>query len=186
MVEDPKNHSGATSLINCSCSASHIQSLGEVRCFTSSRVLHQFNCRVSIHVLPMNDFWKTCSEAATRGVLCKKVFLEISQNSQENTCTIVSFLIKLQASIFYRTPLDDCFYLLSHYTQIWKVYTEFIFYKMTMATNWFSALCVDSCSESEHVFFHWVILPQFLPLRACIFPLGDFTTILFKTTIPGK
>ena len=35
-------------------------------------------------------------EAATRGVLCKKVFLEISQNSQENTCVRVSFLIKLQ------------------------------------------------------------------------------------------
>ena len=27
----------------------------------------------------------------------KKVFLEISQNSQENTCARVSFLIKLQA-----------------------------------------------------------------------------------------
>ena len=26
------------------------------------------------------------TEAATRGVLCKKVFLETSQNSQENTC----------------------------------------------------------------------------------------------------
>ena len=32
------------------------------------------------------------SEAATRGVLLKKVFLEISQNSQENTCARVSFL----------------------------------------------------------------------------------------------
>ena len=30
-------------------------------------------------------------------VFCKKVFLKISQNSQENTCTRVSFLIKLQA-----------------------------------------------------------------------------------------
>ena len=30
------------------------------------------------------------SEAATRGVLCKKVFYEISQNSQENTCARVS------------------------------------------------------------------------------------------------
>ena len=30
-------------------------------------------------------------------VLCKKVFLEISQNSQENTSARVSFLIKLQA-----------------------------------------------------------------------------------------
>ena len=36
-------------------------------------------------------------EAATRGVLYKKVFLEISQNSQENTCARVYFLIKLQA-----------------------------------------------------------------------------------------
>ena len=39
----------------------------------------------------------TSSEVATRGALCKKVFLEISQNSEENTCARVSFLIKLQA-----------------------------------------------------------------------------------------
>ena len=32
-----------------------------------------------------------CTEAATRGVLQKQVFLEISQNSQENTCTRASF-----------------------------------------------------------------------------------------------
>ena len=37
-------------------------------------------------------FFLETSEAATRGVLCKKVFLEISQNSQENTCARVSFL----------------------------------------------------------------------------------------------
>ena len=37
------------------------------------------------------------TEAATGGVL-KKVFLKISQNSQEDTCARVSFLIKLQAS----------------------------------------------------------------------------------------
>ena len=36
-------------------------------------------------------------EVATRGVPCKKVFLEISQNSQENIYARVSFLIKLQA-----------------------------------------------------------------------------------------
>ena len=33
------------------------------------------------------------AEAASRGVLFKEVFLEISQNSQENTCARVSFLI---------------------------------------------------------------------------------------------
>ena len=38
------------------------------------------------------------TEAANRGVLWKKVFLEISQNSQENLSPKVSFLIKLQAS----------------------------------------------------------------------------------------
>ena len=55
------------------------------------------------------------------------MFLEISQNSQENACARVSFLIKLQAikketlvqvfscefdEFFYRTPLDDCFWML--------------------------------------------------------------------------
>ena len=38
------------------------------------------------------------SEAATRGVLLKNVFLEISQNSQENTCAKASILTNLQAS----------------------------------------------------------------------------------------
>ena len=75
---------------------------------------------------PLGD----CSEAANRGVLWKKVFLEISQNSQENGCARVSFLIKLQASgdsgigvflwilrnfsehLFHRTPLSHCFWLL--------------------------------------------------------------------------
>ena len=37
------------------------------------------------------------SEAATGGVLQEKVFLEILQNSQKNTCASVSFSIKLQA-----------------------------------------------------------------------------------------
>ena len=42
------------------------------------------------------DFKTFGSEIATRGVLWKKVFLEISQNSQENTFARDSFLIKLQ------------------------------------------------------------------------------------------
>ena len=41
---------------------------------------------------------KVYAEAATRGALCKKLFLEISWNSQENTSASVSFSIKLQAS----------------------------------------------------------------------------------------
>ena len=45
------------------------------------------------------------SEAATGGVLWKKVFLKISENSQENTFGLRNF----QKRFFYRTPLDDCF-----------------------------------------------------------------------------
>ena len=53
----------------------------------------------------------------------KKMFLKILQDSQENTCARVSFLIKLQASVsqspvnfakllrtpLYKTPTGDCF-----------------------------------------------------------------------------
>ena len=37
-------------------------------------------------------------KVATRGVMWKKLFLKISQNSQKNTSARVSFLTKLQAS----------------------------------------------------------------------------------------
>ena len=37
-------------------------------------------------------------ETVTQRCSVKKAFLEISQNSQENTCARVSFLIKLQAA----------------------------------------------------------------------------------------
>ena len=47
-------------------------------------------CEISGHVQNTEAVVQRCS--------VKKVFLEISQNSQENICTRVSFLIKLQAS----------------------------------------------------------------------------------------
>ena len=43
-------------------------------------------------------------EAATRGVLYKKVFLEISQNSQKNTCARVS-----PATLLKKRPQHRCF-----------------------------------------------------------------------------
>ena len=45
------------------------------------------------------NFWLVeMSEASTGGVLWKKMFLKISQNSQGITCAKVSFLINLQVS----------------------------------------------------------------------------------------
>ena len=46
---------------------------------------------VIIHIIIAILVTEPHSEAATRGVLRKKVFLEISQNSQENTCARVFF-----------------------------------------------------------------------------------------------
>ena len=44
----------------------------------------------------VKSYIRNCySEAATGSVIWEKVFLEITQNSQENTCARVSFLIKL-------------------------------------------------------------------------------------------
>ena len=42
----------------------------------------------------LNNQQKRCVK---KGLSVKMVFLKISQNSQENTCARVSFLIKLQA-----------------------------------------------------------------------------------------
>ena len=59
------------------------------------------------------------SEAATGGVLWKKVFLKISQNSQENTFGLRNF----QKHLFYRTPLDDCFWDTAN--NVWKNSDEY-------------------------------------------------------------
>ena len=78
-----------------------------------SRCLYEKNCHtkvrrltmvwwISVQIYMMRKFFSPITanlstEAATGGVLCEKVFIEISQNSQKNTCAIVFFLIKFQA-----------------------------------------------------------------------------------------
>ena len=59
------------------------------------------NCLKSIEnqLKELFTFHKETKDRSSRpDVFCKKVFLEILQNPQVNTCTRVSFLIKLQAS----------------------------------------------------------------------------------------
>ena len=48
------------------------------------------------------------AEAATRGALEEKMFLEISQNSKENTCVRVSFLIKLNECFLRGSYVNLC------------------------------------------------------------------------------
>ena len=51
-----------------------------------------------VYFCPSIIVQKKCPEAVTRRCSVKKVFLDILQNSQENSCARVSFLIKLQVS----------------------------------------------------------------------------------------
>ena len=54
--------------------------------------------RITVFSRPnINFFWRISTKAIAQRGSAEKVFLEISQNSQQNTCDRVSFLIKLQA-----------------------------------------------------------------------------------------
>ena len=57
---------------------------------------YQFSQRIILIIFQMKI---VATEAVAQRCSVKKVFLEILQNSQENTCARVSFLIKLQATL---------------------------------------------------------------------------------------
>ena len=87
------------------------------------------------------------SEAATGGVLWKNVFLKISENPQENTFDLRNF----QKHLFYRIPLDDCFWLFratllkwGTANSVWKTSDE---YSLSRNTN------LRSTVQVYHVFF---------------------------------
>ena len=74
-------------------------------------------------------------EAVVKRCSAKNVFLEISQNSQENFCASVSFLIKLQACNFIKketlAQVFSCeFYEISKNTffteHLWTTWNEWI------------------------------------------------------------
>ena len=59
---------------------------------TQKKLIHEEFKKLENNVTFSSDSHQRCSVK-----MLNKVFLEISQNSQENTCARVSFLIKLQA-----------------------------------------------------------------------------------------
>ena len=73
---------------------------------TRTTPLAKFFLSTLLQTKKVNLLWKELVEAVARRCSVKKVFLEILQNSQENTCARVSFLIKFQAHI-RKNPLDD-------------------------------------------------------------------------------
>ena len=58
------------------------------------------------------------TEAATRGVLWKKVLLEVSQNSQDNNCARVSFKSLLKKGLWHRCfPVNCVKFVRTHFLQ---------------------------------------------------------------------
>ena len=95
-----------------------------------------YQTKMKMRLIIVSTSFYFTSEAVVRRCSVKKVFLEISQNSQENTCARVSFLVKLQASSLqfyfikketlaqviscefckiYKNTSGGCFYHLSKY-----------------------------------------------------------------------
>ena len=94
-------------------------------------------------------------------VLCKKRFIEISQNSPENTRARVSFLIKLQGwgcefcEISKNTPLQNtsggCFWSLSN-LKIFKTNVFRFGEDHDLAKKIKTSCIIDSLNEKENVF----------------------------------
>ena len=69
-----------------------------------------FDARVFIFFMFCISSISSNNRSSHRKCSIKREFLEISQNSQENTCTRVSFLIKLPETLcFLRTPLQNTY-----------------------------------------------------------------------------
>ena len=68
-------------------------------------IKHTWKKRLSLVLLKKRCLSLILTKAATRGVLSNKVFLQNAQNSKENTCARVSFLIKLQAATLLKKRL---------------------------------------------------------------------------------
>ena len=60
--------------------------------------MKRYTCYSKSCCIAIKVFELELKEAVAKSCSVKKVLLEVSQKSQENTCARVSFLIKLQAS----------------------------------------------------------------------------------------
>ena len=113
------------------------------------------------------------AEAATRGVLFKEVFLEMSQNSQENTCTCSSINKETLAQVFscafceisknafftehLRTTASE--EVLSYYETVIRPYMKYSCYVWVGAPNYHSDILENLqrwCVE--------LLTPHLLPL----------------------
>ena len=105
-------------------------------------------------IVPFTTIIDHPSRSTTRGVLCKKVFLEISQNSQENTCARIFFYesCRLNFVKFVRTSFSQNTYgrlllsLLSSIRNIGCKFFENTDYSFVQTLNGNSSLDINTNS----------------------------------------
>ena len=112
-----------------------------------------------IFAICFEDTPRAPSEAATRAVLLKKVFLEISQNSRLwHRCFPVDF-VKFQRTSFYRTPLDYCFLIIF----LRKSWSQNHIYTLEFLKMWYGKTRVTSLRQIHkqtsihHYIFMWFV-----------------------------
>ena len=119
------------------------------------------------------------TETATRGVVQEKVLLEISQNSQENTCARVPFLIKLQAEICNFIKKETLAQMFS--CEICEISKNTFFIEHLRVTasdfkNRFYTLFWCSAVDYEQVNAGWVLDKIILLMQPCIYTMEMFIT----------
>ena len=103
------------------------------------------------------------AEAATTGVLHKKMLLKLSQNSQKNTCATVFFLKKLQAEAYNLISENIKLYLILSLT--WSLGDCFC-----LSDEWYAVLrkfkkCVTPYLRCLNLKFFKLFLQKLSPKR---------------------
>ena len=98
-------------------------------------------------------------------LLCKKVLLEISQNSQENTCARVSFLIKLKAKACNFIKKETLAQVFSR--EFFKISKNTFFHRTPL-------LAVSMCIPSFILDFCFILVASNTVIWACLFGAHRF------------
>ena len=93
-------------------------------------------------------------------VFWKKVFLKRLQNSQENTCARVHFLIKLQARAFLKRSLAQKFFCV--FCEIFKN-TFFIEHLLWLCQEWFYPRS-GSSQEAEYTLYNYITYSKYVKI----------------------
>ena len=117
-------------------------------------------------------------EAVAQACSAKKVFLKISQNSQENTCARVSILIKLQAQVFSWKFCESEWCRL-----LYRLYWCNTYFNRSCLKNLFFSLFWLIQHKAFFVIHHWIWFNARINFMLLIFIFGNELTDLVEVEV---